>query len=82
MSDDELLTLIICALLGYFAAKYLRLGNGFTPEDSLNTALADLNKAGCCVGNNAGYGVNPVAVSPQAPGFATIGAFSNPCMPQ
>ena len=81
MNEDELLTLIICALLGYFAAKYIRL-EGFTPEASLNTALADLNKAGCCVSNTAGYAVNPVSVSQAAPGFATIGAFSNPCGPQ
>ena len=34
MSDDELLTMIIFVMLGYFAAKYIRLGDGFTPEDS------------------------------------------------
>ena len=46
-----------------------------------NAAFDKLNRAGCCVGNTAGYGVLPQAVSPAAPGFARIGAFSNPCMP-
>jgi len=81
MNEEELLTMLICVMLGYFAAKYLRL-EGFTPDEVLNTALADINNAGCCVSNTAGYGVNPVAVSSAAPGFATIGAFSNPCGPQ
>ena len=77
MNEDELLKCIIALMLGYMFAKYFRFGEGFAP----NEVMDDLNKAGCCVGNTAGYGVNPVAVSPAAPGFPTIGAFSNPCMP-
>ena len=83
--ENEILKCIIAIILGYMFAKYFLngffFGNGFTPHQVMNTSLEDLNKAGCCVGNTAGYGVNPVAVSPAAPGFATIGAFSNPCMP-
>jgi len=81
MNEDELLKMIIFILLGYFAAKYLRL-EGFTPDEVLNTALADINKAGCCVSNTAGYGVNPIPVSEAAPGYSTIGPYSNPCGPQ
>ncbi len=81
MSEDEILKCVIALMLGYFFAKYFRFGEGFAPSEVINTSLDELNKAGCCVGNTAGYGVNPVAVSPAAPGFAIIGAFSNPCMP-
>ena len=81
-NQDEILKCIIAIILGYMFAKYSGIGNGcngFTPH--VNPSIDKLNKAGCCVGNTAGYGVNLVAVSPAAPGFATIGAFSNPCMP-
>ena len=81
MNEDEMLKCIIALLLGYFFAKYFRFGNGFTPHQVMDTSLADLNNAGCCVGNTAGYSVLPQSVSPEAPGFARIGAFSNPCMP-
>jgi len=85
MREDDILKCVIALILGYMFGKYflngLFFGNGFTPHQVMNTSLDKLNKAGCCVGNTAGYGVNPVAVSPAAPGFATIGAFSNPCMP-
>jgi len=76
-----MLKCLIALLLGYFFAKYFVIGNGFSPGEVMDTSLNGMNRAGCCVGNTAGYGVNPVAVSPAAPGFATIGAFSNPCMP-
>ena len=66
----------------YTTFKYFRFGDGFSPGEVMDTSLDELNKAGCCVGNTAGYGVLPVAVSPAAPGFARIGAFSNPCMPK
>lgn len=86
MSDiDEILKCLIAIIIGYLFSKYILsgfiFGNGFTPGEVMDTSLADLNKAGCCVGNTAGYGVNPVAVSPAAPGFARIGAYSNPCIP-
>ena len=81
MSEDEMLKCLIALLLGYFFAKYFVMGNGFSPGEVMDTSLDSMNRRGCCVGNTAGYGVVPVAVSPNAPGFATIGAFSNPCMP-
>ena len=81
MSEDEILKCVICLILGYMFAKYFRFGEGFSPSEVMDTSLGELNKAGCCVGNTAGYGVLPQAVSPNAPGFARIGAFSNPCMP-
>ena len=81
MSEDEILKCVICLILGYMFAKYFRFGEGFAPSEVMHTSLGELNKAGCCVGNTAGYGVLPQAVSPAAPGFARIGAFSNPCMP-
>ena len=81
MSEDEMLKCLIALLLGYFFAKYFVMGNGFSPGEVMTRKFHTMNRAGCCVGNTAGYGVNPVAVSPAAPGFAMIGAFSNPCMP-
>ena len=78
-NEDEILKCIIAIILGYMFAKYFVMGNGFTPH--INPSINKLNKAGCCVGNTAGYGVLPQAVSPAAPGFARISAFSNPCMP-
>lgn len=80
MSEDEILKCLICIILGYMFAKYFR-GNGFSPGEVMDTSLGELNKSGCCVGNTAGYSVLPQAVSKYAPGFARIGAFSNPCMP-
>ena len=81
-NQDEILKCIIAVILGYMFAKYSGIGNGcngFTPH--VNSDINELNKAGCCVSNTAGYSVNPVAVSRATPGSATIGAFSNPCMP-
>ena len=46
----------------------------------MSTALDDMNNSGCCVSNTAGYSIDPVAVSPAAPGYSTVSAFSNPCM--
>ena len=81
MSEDEILKCVICLILGYMFAKYFRFGEGFSPSEVMDTSLGELNKSGCCVGNTAGYSVLPQAVSKYAPGFARIGAFSNPCMP-
>ena len=81
MSEEDILKCIIALLLGYMFAKYFRFGEGFAPSQVMDTSLADLNNAGCCVGNTAGYGVDLVAVSPHTPGSATISAYSNPCMP-
>ena len=85
MNEDEILKCLICIILGYMFAKYflngIFFGNGFTPHQVMDTSLGELNKSGCCVGNTAGYSVLPQAVSKYAPGFARIGAFSNPCMP-
>jgi len=46
---------------------------------TINTALDNLNNAGCCVSNQAGYAVQPVPVSEAAPGFSTIVPNTNPC---
>ena len=81
MNEDEILKCLIALILGYIFAKYFIRGNGFSPGEVMDTSLDSMNRRGCCVGNTAGYSVNPVAVSKYAPGFATIGAFSNPCMP-
>ena len=81
-SENEMLMCVICFVVGYLFAKMINngfVGNGFSPEVVMNTALSDMNNAGCCVSNTAGYSIDPVAVSPAAPGFSTVSAFSNPC---
>ena len=77
MTEDNTLICIIALIFGFLFAKYSSNIEFFEP----NAAFDKLNRAGCCVGNTAGYTVQPVAVSPRAPGFASIGAFNNPCMP-
>ena len=78
MIKDNTFLCIIALLLGFLFAKHCSNMESFA---STNTAFDKLNRAGCCVGNTAGYTVQPLAVSPMAPGFSTIGAFNNPCMP-
>ena len=77
-SENEILMYIISFALGYLVARMWRL-DSFSPEVVMSTALSDMNNAGCCVSNTAGYSIDPVAVSPAAPGFSTVSAFSNPC---
>jgi len=48
-------------------------------SNTINTALDNLNNAGCCISNQAGYAVQPVPVSEAAPGFSTIVPNTNPC---
>jgi hypothetical protein len=81
MKEDEMLKCLIALILGFLAAKYFRL-EGFSPQDVASTAMSDMNGRGCCISNTAGYSFNPVAVSEAAPGFATVSAFSNPCIAQ
>ena len=80
-SENEMLMCVICFIVGYLFAKVWH-GDGFSPEVVMSTALDDMNNAGCCVSNTAGYSIDPVAVSPAAPGYSTVSAFSNPCAPQ
>ena len=82
-NENEILICIICIIAGYLFAKMMaanRIGNNFSPEVVMSTALDDMNNSGCCVSNTAGYSIDPVAVSPAAPGYSTVSAFSNPCM--
>ena len=81
MNQDEMLKCLIALILGFLVARYFRL-EGFSPEVVASTALGDMNGRGCCISNTAGYSFNPVSVSPSAPGFATVSAFSNPCIAQ
>ena len=81
MKENELLMCVICFIVGYLFARMMNNGNGFSPEVAMSTALDDMNNAGCCVSNTAGYSNDPVSVSPSAPGFSTVSAFSNPCAP-
>jgi len=80
-SKNEMLICVIFVIAGYLFAKTWHM-DGFSPEVVMNTALSDMNNAGCCVSNTAGYSIDPVAVSPAAPGFSTVGAFGNPCVPK
>ena len=68
---------IIAFLLGFVFAKHFSNIEFFES----NAAFDKLNHAGCCVSNTAGYTIQPVAISPLAPGFANKGAYKNPCMP-
>ena len=82
MKEDEMLGFLTALILGcILVARYFRL-EGFSPEVVASTALGDMNGYGCCISNTSGYSFNPVAVSPAAPGFATVSAFSNPCYPK
>ena len=80
-NENEILMCVICFIVGYLFAKVWSI-NGFSPEVVMNTALDDINNSGCCVSNTAGYSINPIAVSPAAPGYSTVSAFSNPCISQ
>ena len=78
MIDQNVLVYIIAFLFGFLFAKHF---SNIELFESTNVEFDKLNKAGCCVSNTAGYTIQPVAISPLAPGFANKGAYKNPCMP-
>ena len=81
MNENELLMCVICFIVGYLFAGMMANGNGFNSEVVMSTALSDMNNAGCCVSNTAGYSFGSGSVSPSAPGFSIVNAYSNPCAP-
>jgi len=69
-----------CRGCGSIMAKCKCRREGFTPLDTIQTALSDdINNPSCCISNTAGYNIDPVAISPSAPGFASRTAYANPC---
>ena len=68
-----------CPFCGLIKSQCGCLRERFTPIDTIQTSLDEsINNPSCCISNTAGYTTDPIAI-PEAPGFATISAYANPC---